>query len=145
MLPVPTIRSPHQSQNTIGQVRTRSQQIQPHIPHIPHIQPHIQSHTPQIPQFRFMVPPSPYINSPQQQLPFPRARRATERRAKTHWLVSLHGVTKSERSLLNIPSVARLELVTTNNTMETGIALTWVSLTNSAVKSLGDKYKKKNK
>ena len=46
LLPVPTIRSPHQfilPQNTIDQARTRSQQIRPH--------------TPQIPQFRFMVPP----------------------------------------------------------------------------------------
>jgi hypothetical protein len=46
LLPVQTIRSPHQfilPQNTIDQARTRSQQIQPHIP--------------QIPQFRFMVPP----------------------------------------------------------------------------------------
>ncbi|CAB3985035.1 Hypothetical predicted protein [Paramuricea clavata] len=47
LLPVPTIRSPHQfilPQTTIDQARTRSQQIQPHIPH-----------TPQIP--RFMIPP----------------------------------------------------------------------------------------
>ena len=52
LLPVPTIRSPHQfvlPQNTIGQARTRPQ---------PHIQP------PQIPQFQFIVPPSPNINSP---------------------------------------------------------------------------------
>jgi hypothetical protein len=125
LLPIPTIRSPHQfilpphqfilPQNTIDQARTRSK---------PHIQP---PHTPQISQFQFIVPPSPYIISPPPTTPIPKStKRASERRrAKKHWLVSLHGVIKSERPLLSVPNVARIEL------------------TNSDVKSLEISIKKR--
>ena len=124
LLPVPTIRSPHQfvlPQNTIGQARTRPQ---------PHIQP------PQIPQFQFIVPPSPNINSPPHQQ-FPRARRAIEKRRATKlWLVSRHADIKRERPQLSVRNVARIEAINTNNITETGIALPWPRRTNSGVKSL---------
>jgi hypothetical protein len=67
LLPIPTIRSPHQfilPKNTIGQARTRSK---------PHIQP---PHTPQISQFQFIVPPSSYIIFPPSTTPIPKSTKS---------------------------------------------------------------------